>query len=208
MPELSTPISAYSTIKKSLETLGLLEKPVSPKHESPDCVTCSIGEVNGFKIPKADPDSSVLRFDCLENGYDSQSTMRDPHKVKAKLLELAGIESDVLEANVLVDMKQPEFEGKLAKLFLKASEKRVAGALENLDANVTATVQSVKDSIPMDQSGRKAAVPGVAAKTIVETIKGLQELARELDVANMVEAGLSPRTGRERAVGENEQVIH
>jgi len=207
MEKLTPEQTTYITIRDALSNLGVLERDFTPPNsESLGCVTYSIKEIGANRILEENPDSTLLDIQCWGSDNSWSDATHDAHEVKKKLLELAGIDSDVFETSVLVDMKQPGFETKLAQLSLTASEyaatKAVADAKENLDQRVASTVQSVKDMIPLDQNG-KIIAPGIAAKTIVDTIKGLQALAHDLEIDHAVDAGLSTtdRLDRHAAMG-------
>ena len=205
MTEVDLPRKAYNELRSALSRFDLAD-PLF--FFPPDPLTYSFKEIEGRRFLEQDSNSTLLRLDCLSADEKSRPTraeleysQRTADKVKQQLFALAEIKSEVFETSVLVDLKQPEFEAKLATLVTRTNEKTAADAINRLGERVASAVKSVKDSIPEDPSGRRVYAPGVAAKTIVEAIRTLQGLAQELEVANMVEAGLSPRNGLERATG-------
>lgn len=128
-------------------------------------------------------------------------------KIANRLRENAGIECRVMDCRkaeegeiirLLIDTNQPDFDDKLQALFNKSKGKLVARAEAAHEERIKNIVEDIRGGIPLDLEGKPVSNEQ-AATLIAQQVEALKILAKELGVGNIVDAILSPRTGRSTA---------
>lgn len=195
---------AYNIIGNYLEAMGIEDKvhPMSFMSEER-----KIFRTKGIE-DKIKP--SILDLYAQNTTGRYEGVIQNLKNVQAHLQRDGGIVSEVLDSKkpgqgevtrLLIDSDQPGFQEKLQKLFDKSKDKLIANALAAQAENVKIVMEITRDGIPLGMDGKPIS-PQQAADFIAEQVKQLNEKAAEMGVSKMVEAKLSPRTGRSLSKGD------